>query len=84
VWERSRGGGGEAVAALKEWASHRCVPQGNGPVCLLGLSPVNLGSHASYRHGGRGPLPTDLVVTPPIKALMGETSGTRSPTEPRH
>jgi hypothetical protein len=29
VWARSRGGGGEAVAALKEWASHRYVPEGN-------------------------------------------------------
>jgi hypothetical protein len=54
---------------LEEWASHRCVPRGNGPVLLFGLSPVNLGSCASYRHGGRGPLPTDLVVTPPFKAL---------------
>jgi hypothetical protein len=78
------GGGGEAVAALKEWASHRCMPQGNGPVRLLGLSAVNLGSRASYRHGGRDPLPTDLVVTPPFEALTGEAPGTRSPTEPRH
>jgi hypothetical protein len=82
---RSRGGSGEAVAtARKEWASHHCVPQGNGPVRLLGLSTMNLGSRASYRHGGRDPLPTDLVVTPPFKALTGEASGTRSPTEPRH
>jgi hypothetical protein len=50
----------------------------------LGLSTVNLGSRASYRHDGRGPLPMDLVVTPLFKALTGETSGTRSPTEPRH
>jgi hypothetical protein len=57
--------------ARKEWASHRCVAQGIGPVILLGLSLVNLGSRASYRHGGRGPLPTDLVVTPLIKVLRG-------------
>jgi hypothetical protein len=48
----------------------------------LRLSPVNLGSCASYRHSGRGPLPTDPVVTPPFKALTGEASGTRSLTEP--
>jgi hypothetical protein len=30
---------------------------------------MNLGSRASYRYDDRGPLPTDLVVTPPIKAL---------------
>jgi hypothetical protein len=28
---------------------------------------VNLGSRASYRHGGRGPLPTDPVVTPEMR-----------------
>jgi hypothetical protein len=72
------------VAALKEWASHQYVPQGNGPIRLLGLSMVNLGLRASYRHGGRGPLPTDLVVTPPFMALTGEASGTRSPTELQH
>jgi hypothetical protein len=32
---------------------------------------MNLGSRASYRHSGRSPLPTDLVVTSPIKALRG-------------
>jgi hypothetical protein len=46
------------------------------------LSMVKLGSRASYRYGGRGPLPTDLVVTPPFKALTGKAPGTRSPTEP--
>jgi hypothetical protein len=50
----------------------------------LGLSTMNLGSRASYEHGGRGPLPTDLMVTPPFKALTGEAPGTRSPTEPQH
>jgi hypothetical protein len=45
---------------------------------------VNLGSRASYRHGGRDPLPTDLVVTPLFKALTGKAPETRSPTEPRH
>jgi hypothetical protein len=59
------------VAARKEWASHRCVPQGIRPVSLLGLSPVNLSSCASYRHDGRGSLPMDLVVTPLIKAIRG-------------
>jgi hypothetical protein len=29
VWVRSRGTGGETVVALKELASHRCVPEGN-------------------------------------------------------
>jgi hypothetical protein len=50
----------------------------------LGLSTVNLDSRASYRHDGRGPLPMDLTVTPPFKALTGEEPETRSPTEPRH
>jgi hypothetical protein len=58
------------------------VPRGNEPVRLLGFSPVNLGSRASYSHGGRGSLPTDPVVTPPFKALTGEVPGTRSLTEP--
>jgi hypothetical protein len=49
----------------------------------LRLSTVNLGSRASYRHDDRGPLLTDLVVTPPFKTLTGEASGTRSPIEPR-
>jgi hypothetical protein len=35
----------------------------------FGSIPVNLGSRASYRHDGRGPLSTDLVVMPPFKAL---------------
>jgi hypothetical protein len=46
--------------------------------------PMNLGLRASYRHSGRGPLPTKRRKMPPIKALTGEASGTRSPTEPRH
>jgi hypothetical protein len=70
--------------ARREWTSHRCMPQGIRLVSLLVFSSVNLGSRAFYRHGDRGPLPTDLVVTPPIKALRGEAPGTRSPTEPRH
>jgi hypothetical protein len=32
---------------------------------------MNLGSHASYSHDGRDQLPTDLVVTHPIKTLRG-------------
>jgi hypothetical protein len=40
-------------------------------VSLLGLSPVNLSSRASYRHDSRGSLPMDLVVMPLIKALRG-------------
>jgi hypothetical protein len=36
---------------------------------------VNLSSRASYRHGGRGPLTTDLVKTPLIKALIGDVIG---------
>jgi hypothetical protein len=38
---------------------------------LLGLSTVNLGLCASYRHSSRGSLPMDLVVKPLIKALRG-------------
>jgi hypothetical protein len=55
-----------------------------GHVSLLGLSPTNLGSQASYRYGGRGPLPTKCMKMLSIKALTREASGTRSPTEPRH
>jgi hypothetical protein len=36
---------------------------------------VNLSLRASYRHGGRGPLPTDLVKTPLNKALIGDVIG---------
>jgi hypothetical protein len=70
VWARSRGDGGEAVAALKEWTSHRCVPEGNR-ICesLRVFCTGNLGSRASYSHGGRGPPSTDLLVTPLIKTL---------------
>jgi hypothetical protein len=82
---RGRGGGGKAVAARKEWASHHCVPQGIRPESVRVLAQsTNLSSRASYRHGGRGPLPTKCREMPPIKTLMGETSGTRSPTEPWH
>jgi hypothetical protein len=52
-------------------ASHRSVSQGIGPVSLLGFSTVNLGSRASYKHGSRDLLPTDLVMTHPIKTLRG-------------
>jgi hypothetical protein len=70
------------VTARREWASHRCVPQGKQSRSSLRLSSMNLGSRASYRHDGRGSLPTDPVVTPPFKALTGETPRTRSLTEP--
>jgi hypothetical protein len=29
-------GGGSSGAARREWASHCCMPRGNGPVHLLG------------------------------------------------
>jgi hypothetical protein len=44
---------------------------GNRTREFLRLSPMNLDSCDSYRHSGRGSLSTDLVVTPPIKALRG-------------
>jgi hypothetical protein len=40
-WPLVLGVGGEVVAAQKEWASHRCVPQGIGPVSLFGLSSID-------------------------------------------
>jgi hypothetical protein len=43
---------------------------------------MNFGSRASYRYGGRGPLPTDPVVTPMFKALTGDVPETRSLIEP--
>jgi hypothetical protein len=70
------------VTAQMEWASHRCVPWGKRSHSSLRLSSVNLDSRVSYRHGGRGPLPTDPVITPPFKALTGEAPRTRSLTEP--
>jgi hypothetical protein len=67
---------------VRQWRLH----EGSGlptAACLretdrssLRVKPVNLGSRASYRHGGRGPLPMDPVVTPPFKALTGEAPGT--------
>jgi hypothetical protein len=48
----------------------------------LRLNTLNLNSRASYRHGGRGSLPTDSVVTASFKALMGEAPVTQSVTEP--
>jgi hypothetical protein len=55
-------------------------------VSLLGFLArlTNLGSRASYRNGDRGTLPMKRRETPPIKALTGEASGTRSLTELRH
>jgi hypothetical protein len=44
--------------------------------------PMNLGSRAIYRHGGRGPLSMKYRETLLIKMLMGETPRTRSSTEP--
>jgi hypothetical protein len=46
--------------------------------------PMNLGLRASYRHYGRDPLPMKRRKMPPIKALTGEASETRSSTEHRH
>jgi hypothetical protein len=43
---------------------------------------ANLGSRASYRLGGRGPLPMDPVVTPPFNALTGEAPGLGLPPNP--
>jgi hypothetical protein len=58
-----------AAAAQDSRASHRYVPSRIGHVLTIRSSTVNLSSQTSYRQGGRGPLPMDLVVTPPIKAL---------------
>jgi hypothetical protein len=63
---RSRGGSGEAVAAVGG--------VGFPPLRALGKQSrsslfLDLGPRASYSHGGRGPLPTDLVVMPLFKAL---------------
>jgi hypothetical protein len=71
-WRLREGSGLPTAACLGETVSF----------VSLRLSPVNLGSRASYRHGGRGALPTDPVVTPSFKALTGEAPGTRSLTEP--
>jgi hypothetical protein len=68
---------GEGGGGVRQW----CFP----PLWAFGkLDPLtlrvfarstNLGSRASYRHGGRDPLPTKRRETP-IKTLTGEASGT--------
>jgi hypothetical protein len=47
-------------------------------------SSVNLNSQASYRHGGSGPLTTNLVKTPLIKKLIGDVTETWSQTDSRY
>jgi hypothetical protein len=77
---------GDGGGGARQW----CFPPlrafgKSDPLTLRVLAQqANLGSRASYRHSGRGPLPTKRRETPPIKALTGEAPGTRSPTEPRH
>lgn len=44
--------------------------------------PINLGLRASYRHGGRDPLTTDLMKTPLIKALIGDMMGSNLVSKP--
>jgi hypothetical protein len=66
---RSRGGSGEVVAAIGGVGFPPLRASGKwSRSSLLGQAPMNLGSRASYRHGGRSPLPTNLVATPPFKA----------------
>jgi hypothetical protein len=68
------GSDGEAVAVVAvhgSGASHLYVPSGIRPPFSVRSSTVNLGLLASYKHDGRGPLPTDQVVTPLIKVLRG-------------
>jgi hypothetical protein len=59
------------VATQGSGASHRYVPLGIGPPFSVMSSTANLGLQASYRHGDRGPLHTDLAVMPLIKTLRG-------------
>jgi hypothetical protein len=65
---------------------HRYVPLKKlDPLTVRVLArPTNLSSRASYRHGGRGSLPTNHRETPPIKVLTGEMPVTRSPIKLRH
>jgi hypothetical protein len=51
-------------------------------VSLLELSPVKLGSRASYRHDDRDTLPTKRKRTSLINALTGEARRSRPLTEP--
>jgi hypothetical protein len=78
-WERRHGlrcaqHRGRRVAAARQWGFLTIRAFRNRSHFLFG-QPVNLGSWAFYRHGGRGPLSTDLVVMPPIKALSGRWWG---------
>jgi hypothetical protein len=76
---RSRGGSGDCAKGVGFPPLRASRKRSHSS---LRLSTVNLCSRASYRHGGRDPLPTDLVVTPLLKTLTEETSETRSPTDP--
>jgi hypothetical protein len=58
------------VAAARQWGFPTLYAFRNRSHFLIG-QPMNLGSRASYMHDSRGPLPTDLVSTPLIKALRG-------------
>jgi hypothetical protein len=66
----TRCGLGAEEAASRSWVA--AVTQGRSDLfTFLGLSPMNFGSRAYYRHDGRGSLPTDLVMMLLIKTLIG-------------
>jgi hypothetical protein len=75
--QRSGGGSGEAVGLPTDVCSF-----GRSNPLTLRSSMANLGSQASYRHGGRDPLTTDLMKTPPIKALIGDMMGSNLVSKP--
>jgi hypothetical protein len=75
---------GDGSSGARQWCVQPLRAFGKSdPLTLRVLAQqTDLSSRASYRHGGRGPLPTKRRETSTIKALTGEASGTRSPTEP--
>jgi hypothetical protein len=76
---RSRGGSGEAVAAVGGVGFPPLRASGKRSRSSLLVKPGDPRFACFfYRHGGRGPLPTDLVVTPPFKALTDLWRETRA------
>jgi hypothetical protein len=61
-------GEGGSIGGARQWLpTATCLQE--SVLFLVRSSQANLGLRASYRHGGRDPLPTDVVVTPLILTL---------------
>jgi hypothetical protein len=69
---------------VRQWVFSPLRAFGRSDPLTLRSDTANLDSRASYRHGGRGPLTTDLMKTPPIKALIGDVMGLGRKTDSRY